>query len=166
MAIVPRGRREWRVFAAVCLFVGLFYSILLPAAYTQEISFANLEYLTPTLLAFAAAFAFLIGWIMTVQVRSMRLTKRVAGSKLTVLGALGALIPNLFCCTPVVPTLLALSGFSTAGIFATGGRIQGFFAMHEIDFLVGSLLLLLVSAVWTSHSTAQAWCSVAETKGR
>jgi len=158
MTIFPTGRREWSVFGLAFILAGLSYSVFLPAADTQEISLLNWQYLTPTLTAFAGAFALMVGWIVTVQSRSMRLLKRAPGSKLTAVAALGALLPNLFCCTPAVPTLLAVAGFSTAGIFATGGRIEAFFALHEIWFLTGSLLLFTVSALWTVRSVNRACC--------
>ena len=47
-----------------------------------------------------------------------------------------SLSPAGICCTPIVPSLLALAGASTPQIFGLTGRIQGFFATYELPILV------------------------------
>ncbi len=58
---------------------------------------------------------------------------------------LSSFLPATICCTPVVPTLLAILGASTPQIFGLTGRIQGFFATYELLILAFALVLLFVS---------------------
>jgi len=147
------------LLTGLALVVALLYSLLLPFSYTQRISTANWQYLTVGQVGFAAALGLLTATVIALQVHAARSAVRRRGQGLTALGLIGSLLPSLLCCTPVVPTLLALVGLSTATVFATSGRIQGVFAQDGTCFLAAGMLLLAVSAGWTARLIATADCT-------
>lgn len=146
------------LFLATAPAVPFLYSILLPFQYTQRFSIANWRYLDLQLAGFSLAFALLIAWLVIANVYAFRRLARTSGSPLSVGAAIGSLLPSLQCCTPVVPTLLALVGVSSIGIYGLSGRIQSFFAREEIHFLLVLLGLLAASAIWSWRLIRSAAC--------
>jgi|BEDMetMinimDraft_2_1075160.scaffolds.fasta_scaffold19718_2 hypothetical protein len=153
----PAGR--W-AFAAAGAAATLAYSLLLPFAYTQRLGLANWRFLDGRLLAFALGFGLVLGWIAALQVVAARRVHDLAGPRAGgVLGAVAVgLLPNLLCCTPVIPTLLALAGTSALGVYSRSGVWQSFFARHETAFLGASLALLTALALWSGRRVAEAAC--------
>lgn len=155
IAAVPRYRL---IFVLVAAAVTVIYSILLPFSLTQRLSVDNWHNLTPELTVFSLAFGILIAFIVTVQVYAMSRIVRGSGQALTVGAVLASLLPNMLCCTPIVPTLLAIFGLSTVSVYGLSGRIQSFFAINETVILLTSLILLAGSAVWSVHRVSVAAC--------
>ncbi len=151
----PRYRVLFLVIAALVAFL---YSILLPFPFTQRLSLANWHYLNPELTGFSLAFGLLIGWIVTLQVYAVSRLAQEHGQTLTLGAVLGSLLPSMLCCTPVVPTVLALFGLSTVSIYGLSGRIQSFFALNERYILLASLVLLAGSALWSLRQLRTAAC--------
>lgn len=149
------------LFAALCASFTLLYTVLLPFAYTQRLSFHNWRYLNPELAGFSLVFGLLLGWIATLQIYALSCRARGRPRGLSAGATVVGLLPGLLCCTPVVPSLLAALGASTAGIYGLSGPIQGFFAVHETDFLAGSALLLAVAAAWSTRLAGRSTCPVA-----
>ena len=56
---------------------------------------------------------------------------------------LSTLVAPSICCSPLVPTVLALFGASTPQIFGLTGRIQGFVAAYELQILTIALALMV-----------------------
>lgn len=148
------------LFAVTAALTALFYSILLPFQYTQAFSFANWQYLNGELLAFSLAFGLLLGLTLTFQVYAMRQLVVRRSSGLSVGALIASMLPSMLCCTPVIPTILAMVGLSTVGIYGTSGVIQSFFAHQETLFLLASLVLLVLSALWSLRLVRQSRCLV------
>ncbi len=122
------------------------YVFTLPAAYTGGvIGLVYLRYLNAELLFFAIALAALLSLALTLSICAFRASVRQRSSGLTFGAMLSSLSLAAICCTPLVPSLLALAGASTPQIFGLTGRIQGFFATYELPILVFALVLLLLS---------------------
>lgn len=122
------------------------YVFTLPAAYTGGvIGLVSLRYLNAELLFFAIAVAALLSLALTLSIYAFRASVRQRSSSLTFGAMLSSLSPAAICCTPLVPSQLALAGASTPQIFGLTGRIQGFFATYELPILVFALVLLLLS---------------------
>lgn len=134
------------------------YGMLLPFAYTQRISPANWRYLDPRTAAFSLLFGLLLGWMAALQVYALRRGVGGAGRGTGALAALVGLVPSMLCCTPIVPLLLGLGGVSGIAAYSIGGPIQGFFALHETDFLLAGALLLLASAAWGTRAVSSGCC--------
>jgi hypothetical protein len=154
------------VFFAVGGAVGFGYSVLLPFDFTQRISFANWHYLDARYVAFTLAFALGMAWVLTLQVHAMRRIVRNAArdvparnnGPIGALAALVSLLPSFLCCSPVVPTVVGLFGFSAATRLNTTGSIQYFFATKQNWLLYGALALLVASGLWSTHKLARAEC--------
>jgi len=146
------------LFLLVAAFVTGAYTVLLPFSFTQRLSLENWHYLTPELAAFSIAFGLLIALTLTVQVYAMSRVMQVNGQALTVGAVIASLLPNMLCCTPIVPTLLAVFGFSTVSIYGLSGRIQSFFALNDTYILLASLILLAGSAIWSVRRVSTAAC--------
>lgn len=122
------------------------YVFTLPAAYTGGvIGLISLRTLTAELLFFALALSALLSLALTLNIYAFRASLRRRGSGLTFGAVIASLLPAGICCTPLVPTLLAILGASTPQIFGLTGRIQGVFATYEPLFLSVALILLLFS---------------------
>ena len=159
---VLRQRAYGGLFAGLSLVFALLYSVLLPSWYTQRFSFINWRYLDPQLLAFSVLLGLLLGWILTLQVYALRRLAIRQNQGLTLVAAVGALLPNLLCCTPVVPTVLAAFGFSAWTLLGVNTRIDGFFGVEKTWFLMASVALLAGMAVWSANRVACAACGIGE----
>ncbi|GAC1397014.1 MAG: hypothetical protein NVSMB52_10670 [Chloroflexota bacterium] len=145
-------------FLGIAASVSFLYSIFLPFALTQRLSLSNWHYLSTEWTGFSIAFGLLIGWIVTLQVYAVSRVAQGRGQTLTLGAVVGSLLPSMVCCTPVVPTLLALFGLSTVSIYGLSGRIQSFFALHERYIMLASLLLLVGSALWSMRKLRTSAC--------
>lgn len=141
------------------------YSLLLPFDFTQQLSFGNWAYLDPYLVAWSLVLGILMGLLITIQVRAMKEVASAGSSSLTGFAFLASLLPSFLCCTPIVPTILAVLGFSSLGLYRTTGTIQHFFATSQTLFLVASLVLLVVTLFWSTHRYARAQCRVSASPG-
>ena len=120
------------------------YLFLLPGAYTGGIiGWVSLRFLTPTLVFFSLLLAALVSLSLTFSVYGFRTAAAARGHGASLLSVVTSIMPGLLCCTPVVPTVLALLGASTPTIFGLSGRIQGIFATYEVHFLAAAALLLV-----------------------
>ena len=129
------------------------YVFTLPAAYTGGvIGLISLRYLTVELLFFAVALAALLSLALTLNIYAFRASLRRSSGGLTLGALLSSVLSASLCCTPLVPTLLAILGASTPQIFGLTGRIQGFFATYEPLILTFALILLLFSLHLTGRT--------------
>jgi hypothetical protein len=166
---VAGDRVDRIVFAAVVAVAGFGYSVLLPFNYTQRVSLANWQYFGPRYAAFTAAFAVGLAWVVTLQVHAMRRITRNTGAGRPRRGGLAGTVaavvsvaPSLLCCSPVVPTLVALIGLPAATQLETTGTITYFFAARQDWLLGGTLALLAASGAWSVRKLARAACLAPE----
>lgn len=154
-----RGRRVGFVVVAA-LVTGL-YTLLLPFDFTQRLELANWGFLTASQAAWSVVLGLGMGFVLVVQAYAMR---RVARAR-TASGAVGgvafvaSLLPSFLCCTPFVPTLLALVGLSGMSLYTTTGAVQHVFAVDQDVFLGASLALLALTGWWGLHKVATARCA-------
>jgi hypothetical protein len=161
MAIVhelTRDRVNQIVFVVVAGLVGLAYSVLLPFAFTQRISWRNWRYLDTRYIIFSVAFGLAIAWIVAVQSYAMRRIVEQRGTTLGGAGAVLGVMPSFLCCTPIVPTLLGFAGLSGASLARTSGRTQYFFATKQNLILAGSLGLIVIAGLWATRRVVRATC--------
>ena len=122
------------------------YAFTLPTVYTGGVvGLISLSYLNTELLFFSITLAALLSLSLTLNIYAFRVSIRRRSGSLSLAGVLSSFLPATICCTPVVPTLLAILGASTPQIFGLTGQIQGFFATYELLILAFALVLLFVS---------------------
>ena len=123
------------------------YVFTLPAAYTGGVvGLISLRYLTAEWLFFSLALAALLSLALTLNIYAFRASIiRPRSGGLSLGAALSSVLPASICCTPLVPSLLAILGATTPQIFGISGRIQGFLATYEFEILGFALILLLVA---------------------
>ena len=135
----------YRFLALVLFLVALtVYAFTLPASYTGGvIGLVSLQQMTVELAFFSIAVSALLSLVLTLIVYAARASLGRRGGALSLGAVAASLLPATLCCTPVVPTVLALVGASTPQIFGLSGRIQGIFAIYQPLFLALALALLL-----------------------
>jgi hypothetical protein len=167
--------RDWvslAVFAVSVVAVGFLYSLLLPFAYTQQFSFTNWQYLNARYVMFSCGFALGMSWVVTLQVYSLRQVAKGSSRSVRVdqspsrsgpigwVAALVSFLPSLLCCSPIVPSLVGLLPLSVATRLQTTGKVTHLFATKENWILIGALVILVASGVWSLRKTAASRCAV------
>ena len=157
---VTHDRINQVAFFVVAIAVVLTYTLLLPFDYTQRISFANWHYLDTRLVVWSAVLGVGMAIVIVLQIHAVRriAAVRARTGALGGLAFVGSILPSMLCCTPIVPTVLAFMGLSTVSVYGTTGTIQHFFATHQTDFFVGSLLFMALTAWWSIHKIGKATC--------
>jgi hypothetical protein len=146
------------IFVVVAAGVSFLYTLLLPYEYTQRFSFLNWQFLTGRLLAWSVVLGVGMGVVVAVQVATIRRIMAARGSALTGFALVGAVLPSLLCCSPIIPTVLSFVGLSTVSVYSLSGTFQHFFAVHQNQFLAGSLALLVISGWWGLTRAARSDC--------
>jgi hypothetical protein len=142
-----RERPYALIFAGLVPSVGFAYALLLPGLILGSFNLVALDFLTATQAAFAVAMGLLLPMVVLLNVYLWRhpacvvSTARRGRSALS--GALLGILPNAFCCSPVLPTLVAV--FAAGGsVVAVTAPLQHFFATYEAPFYVAATLLMWV----------------------
>lgn len=155
-------QRRTRFLWTLGLFLPIFvlYIFLLPSSVTGgKIGLFSLKFLTPLLVFFAFALSFFFAIILTFIAYSISLGVKAAGSRKGIGAMILAVFPGLLCCSPFIPSLLAVLGASTPLIFGISGPIQGFFAQYSLYFYIASLAIV-IWAFYLSAKNLVAACKV------
>ena len=101
------------------------YAFTLPAAYTGGvIGLVSLRYLNADLVFFSLALATLLSLTLTMNAYAFLASTRQRGGGLTLGAALSSILPASICCTPLVPTVLAVLAACRTEVRENGcGRI-------------------------------------------
>ena len=145
-------------FVLVATFVAVGYSVLLPFAFTQRISWRNWHYLDSRFIAFSVGFGLTMGWLVMTQTYAVHRVLRQRGGALGGAGAFVGLLPSLVCCTPIVPTVLGFIGLSGTSLAHTSGRTQYFFATRQNLILGASLGVTVLAGIWATRRLVRAAC--------
>jgi len=147
-------------FVATAAGVTLLYSILLPFDYTEHLGLANWQYLDTYLITWAVILGVGMGLVINIQVYAMHQVAiaRTASGTAGGVAFIASLLPSFLCCTPIISTFLAFIGISGVSLYSTAGVLQHFFATHQSEFLVGSVILLILTAWRGLYKVATASC--------
>ncbi len=150
------SRRGYRsLFVALAALTTLGYTLLLPLGATKRVSFASWGHLTGQQLGLALALGTGLAAVLTLQVYAFRqATARRAAGGGTTLGGTGLLtsLASAVCCTPILPTVLAVFGVGALGASAT----MGFVTAHAGAFFAASLVVMVAAGYWMAHRIAAA----------
>ncbi|SKM30207.1 Uncharacterised protein [Mycobacteroides abscessus subsp. massiliense] len=160
LAALARRPGYQLLFAVVAVAATGVYTLMLPGLHTMRVDPSNWVHLTAQDLVFSLALGIGLAAVLTLQVFALRqaaASRSAAGGKaaLGVLESVAAVVPSL-CCTPVLPTVLALVGVGAAGSASTMHAI----APHATLIWIGVLVLLALTGWWTAHRIAAARCDL------
>lgn len=134
----------------LALCVGLGYLFLLEWISLGTVAIWALHFLPLPLLVLSVGFGGLFPLLILLDVFLWRNPRCVIPGKgrhvegTTVTAVILGVVPNLLCCTPIVPTVLAL--FITGGtLLSISAPIQHTMAVYETEFYAASLVLLWVA---------------------
>jgi hypothetical protein len=119
------------------------YIVLLPSLPLGTLNFQVVRFITPLQLTFAVIFGILLSLVVIINIYSVKF--RVKGTKAITIGSVLASAVNGLCCTPIIPSLIAILGASSTVIFEYAPPIQAFFERDYPYFYLLSALLLLLS---------------------
>ncbi len=139
------------IFAVLAIAISVLYMYLLPSLPDGVlIAPYAINFITPLQEGFALVFGVLFSLVIVLNIYAFRMHAS-AGKHLTIGSVLASLVNGL-CCTPIIPTLIALSGASTPILFDYSPRIQAFFEFNYPYFYLLSAALLLVSVHYLSRN--------------
>ena len=150
MSILFSQRKYAATFLILSALVSVFYLFLLPSLPDGTFTLYAIAFITPLQVAFAFVFGILFSLVIVLNEYSFKI--RAAGAKGLTVGSILASLVNGLCCTPLIPTLLALFGASTPVLFEYSPRIQAFFEFNYPYFYLLSALALLVSVHYLSKN--------------
>lgn len=122
------------------------YLFILPATYTGGyIGLISLHYLTWKDVLIALVLSFLMSLLIPFIIFSYRMGGR--SSKASSAGGLiTSMITPFLCCTPVIPSVLAvITGILPVIPGMMGIDIQAFIATHELEIYLFAILLLIIA---------------------
>lgn len=140
-------RRSYRLIG-IFAFAGFFiaYLFILPATYTGGyVGWISLQYLTWSEAIIAFVLSLLMGLLIPFIIFSYRMggdTRKAS----TAGGLLASLAAPFLCCTPVIPSVIAVvAGILPAVPGTAGTYIQAFIATHELEIYLAAILLLILA---------------------
>jgi hypothetical protein len=145
------------LFLALSGLVSVLYMFLLPSLPLGALVPYAIEFITPVQVAFAPIFGVLISLVAALNVYAFRI--RASSAKSLTVGSVLASLVNGLCCTPLIPSLIAMTGVSTPVLYAISPRIQAFFEFNSQSFYALSVVLLLISVHYLSRSVSSC-CAV------
>ena len=147
------GEKKYFVsFLILAFSLTILYLFLLPSLPDGAFTLFAIQFITPIQILFSFVFGILFGLVIVLNVLAYRV--RVSTSKKLSFGALLATLVNGLCCTPVIPSLIALTGVSTPVLFKYAPPIEIFFENYSVYFYVLSSGLLLFSVNYLSKNIA------------
>ena len=143
-------------FAVLFTVVFVLYFYLLENSATGIIDF-GFYYIYFDLLS-AFIISFLVSLVITLNVYSYRLRAKTS-KKFALSSVIGAILPSSLCCTSVIPSLMAVLGFSTSFIVGNTGKPQSIFSIYGPGFIaVGAVIAFLGLMQITKNINAS--CSI------
>jgi hypothetical protein len=151
------GRAYIALFLSLSISISALYLFLLPSLPLGALVPYAIRFITPVQAAFALVFGVLLSLVVTLNVYAFRM--RASSVKGVTAGSIIASLVNGLCCTPLIPSLIAMTGASTPVLYEISPRLQAFFELNSQYFYALSVALLLISVHYLSRSIT-ACCGV------
>jgi hypothetical protein len=150
LGAVFTGRAYLSLFIGLSVSISVLYLFLLPSLPEGALVPYAIDFITPIQVAFALIFGVLISVVVTLNIYAFRI--HASSVKGITVGSVLASLVNGLCCTPLIPSLIAVTGVSTPVLYTISPRIQGFFESNYPYFYALSAILLLVSVHYLSRN--------------
>ncbi len=146
---VIKIREYAAVFALIFATTFLIYFALLLNSATGIIDFKG-YYIYFDILS-SITISFLLSLVITINIYAYRI--RAKTSKGFSLGSIiGAILPSSLCCTSIIPSIMALVGFSTPFIVGNTGKIQSVFAIYGPAFIAAGAFIAFLGLIQITKS--------------
>lgn len=146
--ILVREKILLSLFVVSSFVISVFYLFLLPSLPDGTFSSYAINFITPVQITFSFVFGICFALIIVLNILAFK--NKTSTSKKLSIGAVFATLVNGLCCTPVIPSVIALTGASTPLLFEYSPPIEAFFENYAVYFYVLSALLMFVSIHYIS----------------
>ncbi|MCL4399286.1 hypothetical protein M1293_02145 [Candidatus Parvarchaeota archaeon] len=126
------------VFLILSVAIFTLYFYLLESSATGIIDFKG-YYIYFDLLS-AVIISILVSLVITLNVYSYRIRTKTS-KRLALSSIIGAILPSSLCCTSIVPSLMAVFGFSTSFIIGNTGKVQSVFSTYGPAFIAAGAII-------------------------
>jgi len=150
LSILVSEKKYLVMLALFSISICTLYLFLLPSLPDGGLAFYAIYFITPLQVVFATCFGILISLVITLNVYAYRI--KTSSRRGLTIGSILASLVNGLCCTPLIPSLMALTGVSTPVLYSISPRIQAFFEFNYGYFYALSLILLLVLIHYLSRN--------------
>lgn len=137
-------------FLILATLITSLYIIILPMLPFGAFFLPAIRFITPLQIFFSFAMGILFSLLIVISLRSHAYGLKI--NKGTGSGAILTSIVNVFCCTPIIPSIVGVLGASSPVIFSYSPPIQHFFAVDYPIFYLLSVLLLTYSILKVASS--------------
>jgi hypothetical protein len=148
--LVLRRRVYLYSFALFSSLITALYFVLLPSLPNGSLNLNVVQFITPLQVVFAVIFGVMLGLIITFNVAALHMNAE--GTKTVMFGSVLSSLVNGLCCTPVIPSLIAFFGASSAVAFRYSPPIQAFFEFNYPYFYLLSVVILAYSLLRLSKN--------------
>lgn len=142
---------------SLSIIITVIYLILLPSLPNGTISPKFIRFITPLQVIFSIIFGTLLALIIVLNLyfrRVRKVLKSGSAASNTTVTAVASTFVNLLCCTPILPSIIALFGASTPLIFNLSVPVEAFFENNYIYFYFMSAILFVVSIHYISKNVS------------
>ena len=144
MQMVLMDRRYVFLLVLLSVIFTALYLVILPSLPNGTINPMFIEFITPIQIIFSFIFGIMVSLMITLNIYAARLKLHTSKGGPAAGVLIGTLV-NALCCTPIIPSILALLGASTSVLFAYSPHIQAFFEQNYPYFYILSFLIFLAS---------------------
>ncbi len=137
-------------FILLSAFLTTLYYILLPMLPFGTFFLPAVKFITPIQVFFSFAMGILFSLLIIIAIRSHSYGVKINKTS-GVASALTSIV-NVFCCTPIIPSIIGILGASSPFILRYSPSIQHFFAVDYPIFYSISIIMLIYSILKVSSN--------------
>ncbi|MCW1302601.1 MAG: hypothetical protein QXX36_03175 [Candidatus Rehaiarchaeum fermentans] len=130
---IIKNKKYLTLFIITLIFTALSYYYILSSSAEGILDFG--KYYIYFDIVSSIIISFLISLLVTLTVYSYKI-KVKNNNKFAVASIITTILPGSLCCTSVIPSILALIGFSTSFLVGNTGKIQSIFSVYGPLFIV------------------------------
>lgn len=152
--IILKDKRYVLLFISLSIIITAIYLVLLPSLPNGTINPEFIRFITPLQIVFSIIFGILLSLTIVLNLYNIRATRSSKSNNLVAgeAGAVASTFVNLLCCTPILPSIIALFGASTPLVFNLSVPLEVFFENNYIYFYFVSAVLFVVSIHYISKN--------------
>lgn len=143
-------RKYFTIFIVLSIILTALYIIILPMLPFGAFFLGAVSFITPLQIFFSISMGLMFSVLVTISMRSHSFGSAI--EKKTGLTSVFSSVVNLFCCTPILPTLFGFIGAVVPFFGGYSTPLQYFFATEYPIFYALSIFLILYAILKTSSN--------------